>query len=78
MNNSKSFGLDNGRKFSWFDCHCQFLPKDHAYRRNKNSFLNNQIEYSQPPFMLSTDDVWEQIAYFPKVTEEVQFLMIVV
>jgi len=40
MNNSK-FWLDNGRNFSWFDCHHQFLPKDHAYRRNKNSFLNN-------------------------------------
>ena len=45
MNNSKSFWLDNGCKFSWFDCHHQFLPKDHAYRRNKNAFLNNWIEY---------------------------------
>ena len=23
--------------------------------------------------MFSVDDVWEQVAYFPKVTEEVQF-----
>jgi len=38
MNNSKSFWLDNSRKFSWFDCHRQFLPMDHAYRRNKNAF----------------------------------------
>jgi len=25
MNNSKSFWLDNGRKFSWFDCHREFF-----------------------------------------------------
>jgi len=73
MNNSKSFWLDNGRKFSWFDYHHQFFPMDHAYRRNKNAFLNNRVEYSQPPLMLNGDDVWEQVAYFPEVTREVQF-----
>jgi len=30
---------------------------DHSYRRNKNAFLKNRVEYSQPPLMLSGDDV---------------------
>lgn len=73
MNNSKIFWLYSGGKFSWFDCHCQFLPMDHAYPRNKNAFFKNRIEKSWPPLMLSRDDVWEQVAYFPKITEKVEF-----
>ena len=46
---------------------------DHVYRRNKNAFLKNRIECSQPLSILSGDDVWEEVAYFPKVTREVQF-----
>lgn len=36
--NSKAFTLKRGRKTSWFDCHRQFLPDNHAFRRNKVAF----------------------------------------
>jgi len=38
MNKSKAFSLKNGRKVTWFDCHRQFLPCNHVFRRNKEAF----------------------------------------
>ncbi|RDX66644.1 hypothetical protein CR513_54568, partial [Mucuna pruriens] len=38
MKRTKAFALKHNRKVSYFDCHPQFLPLDHPYRRNKNSF----------------------------------------
>ncbi|XP_039115102.1 uncharacterized protein LOC120250331 [Dioscorea cayenensis subsp. rotundata] len=50
MDKSKSFSLVNGSKVSWFDCHRQFLPTHHPFRRNKNDFLKNKIEESLPSY----------------------------
>ncbi|XP_038687502.1 uncharacterized protein LOC119986883 [Tripterygium wilfordii] len=49
MERSKAFTLKNGRKNSWFDCHRQFLDTTHPFRRNKDAFLKNRIEISEPP-----------------------------
>ena len=35
MDKSKAFWLDNGGKVSWFDCHRQYLPHNHHFRKNK-------------------------------------------
>ena len=35
MGKSKAFQLKAGSKVCYFDCHRQFLPKDHLYRRQK-------------------------------------------
>jgi len=61
MNQSKAFRLKNSRKFSWFDFHCQFLPMDHSFRRNKDAFYKNRIEKSQPLHLLFGNELWEQI-----------------
>ncbi|KAL0416192.1 UNVERIFIED_CONTAM: hypothetical protein Slati_3451100 [Sesamum latifolium] len=41
MEHTRAFYLQNGRKACYFDCHIQFLPPDHPYRRNKKAFTKN-------------------------------------
>ncbi|CAK8544012.1 unnamed protein product [Lathyrus sativus] len=55
----KAFSLEKGKKRSWFDCHRQFLPRDHAFRRNKVMFYKNRIETREPPPRLSGEQVWK-------------------
>jgi hypothetical protein len=69
MNNTKAFTLSKGKKTSWFDCHRQFLPHDHAFRRNKVAFLKNRIERDEPPPRLSGEQVWEKVYGIPKITD---------
>jgi hypothetical protein len=69
MNNTKAFTLSKGKKTSWFDCHRQFLPHDHAFRRNKVAFLKNRIERDEPPPRLSGEQVWEKVYAIPKITD---------
>ncbi|KAK4383746.1 hypothetical protein Sango_2746900 [Sesamum angolense] len=38
MEDTCAFCLQNGRKTCYFDCHRQFVPPDHPYRRNKKTF----------------------------------------
>ena len=49
MDSSKAFTLNHSRKTSYFDCHRQFLPQDHPYRRNKKTFIKKKAENSLPP-----------------------------
>ena len=71
LDNTKAFSLSNGRKVSWFDCHRQFLPEGHHFRRNKNDFIKNRVEPSPSPLILTGADVIMQIDDFTlkKVTE---------
>ena len=69
MNKSKAFSLKNGRKVTWFDCHRQFLPCNHVFRRNKEAFYKNRIENDYPPQRLSGEQVYEMVSSIPKSTE---------
>ncbi|XP_059281257.1 uncharacterized protein LOC132034945 [Lycium ferocissimum] len=53
MENSKAFTLKHDRKNTWFDCHHQFLPMDHEFRKMKQAFKKNSIEKDPPPRTLS-------------------------
>ncbi|KAJ7954436.1 Transposon protein, putative, CACTA, En/Spm sub-class [Quillaja saponaria] len=57
MERTKSFYLKNGSKCCWFDCHRQFLPMDHRFRRNKNDFKKGIVEKSPPPLRLSGSEI---------------------
>ncbi|KAL0293820.1 UNVERIFIED_CONTAM: hypothetical protein Sradi_6918600 [Sesamum radiatum] len=57
MDMTKSFNLRYGRKASWFDCHRQFLPLDHPYRKQAYKFHKGRIENDQPPIRLSGEEV---------------------
>nr|GEV27796.1 hypothetical protein [Tanacetum cinerariifolium] len=70
MEKSKAFHLKHGRKTSFFDCHRQFLPKDHPFRRNKDSFTKGRVENNTPPSRLSGLETWRRVQKYPKVTDE--------
>ncbi|GLT25906.1 hypothetical protein SLA2020_010050 [Shorea laevis] len=61
MENSKAFWLEHGRKTSFFDCHQQFLPPDHPFRRNKNDFMKVRTENGTMPERLSSDEMRSRI-----------------
>ncbi|KAL0445304.1 UNVERIFIED_CONTAM: hypothetical protein Slati_2253100 [Sesamum latifolium] len=44
MQDTRAFYLQNGSKACYFDCHSQFLPPDHSYRRNNKAFTKNRVE----------------------------------
>ncbi|KAH0724842.1 hypothetical protein KY284_000707 [Solanum tuberosum] len=69
MENSKAFTLKHDRKNTWFDCHRQFLPMDHEFRKMKNAFRKNKVESDPPPPLLTGHQIWERISQLPKVTE---------
>ncbi|XP_060186702.1 uncharacterized protein LOC132616120 [Lycium barbarum] len=62
MEKTKSCTLKHMGKNSWFDCHRQFLPMDHEFRKNKT-------EHDLPPPTLSGEQIWERVRDLPKVTE---------
>ena len=57
----KGIWLKYGGKFSFFDCHRQFLPMDHSFRRDKTSFRSNVQVLTGPPRKLTSDEVRAQI-----------------
>ncbi|KAL3370947.1 hypothetical protein AABB24_007792 [Solanum stoloniferum] len=56
-------------KNTWFDCHRQFLPMDHDFRKIKNAFRKNKVESDPPPPLLTGHQIWERVSQLPKVTE---------
>lgn len=69
MGKSKAFYLKDGRKGSFFDCHRQFLPKGHSFRKDKKSFLKGRVEHSEPPRMLSSEEVRANVSVLPKICD---------
>ena len=69
MENSNAFTLNNGRKNTWFDCHRQFLPLDHEFRKMENAFRKNNVESNPPPSLLTGYQIWERISQLAKVTK---------
>lgn len=69
MEKSKTFYLKNGRKCTWFDCHRQFLPLNHGFRRSHDEFYKDRIEISVLPPRLKGKQVFERVYNIPKVTE---------
>lgn len=69
MDQSKATWLSASGKHSFFDCHRQFLPDDHPYRRNKNAFKKNRVESSSPPPRLTGEELWQRICELPFIWE---------
>ncbi|XP_042432996.1 uncharacterized protein LOC122019608 [Zingiber officinale] len=68
MEHTKSFQLKCGRKASWFDCHRQFLPRDHPFRRQAYKFRKGKVEIDSPPLRLSGKDIYQRVNRLPHVT----------
>ncbi|XP_045831211.1 uncharacterized protein LOC123922548 [Trifolium pratense] len=69
MEHSKAFYLKNGGKTSWFDCHRQFLPNDHMFRRNKDSFYKDRVDRSEPPPRLTGEQMWNKVHMNPRIID---------
>src|SRR5436189_1297637 len=69
MDRTKVIQLKYSRKPSFFDCHRRFLPYDHRFRRNKKAFWNRHVEASQPPLILTGDEIWERVRHFRRIMD---------
>ncbi|EEE52128.1 hypothetical protein OsJ_33952 [Oryza sativa Japonica Group] len=49
--------LKFGGKYSFFDCHRQFLPIDHSFRSDSHSFLSNTTVSNEPPLRLLGQEI---------------------
>lgn len=63
--------LKEGRKPSFFDSHSQFLPNDHAFRKDKKSFKKGQAEKTPAPKRLSSKEVWDNVHRLPYIMEKI-------
>ncbi|XP_048501793.2 uncharacterized protein LOC130589373 [Beta vulgaris subsp. vulgaris] len=69
MDKSKTFWLEHGGKVTWFDCHRQFLPSDHPFRKNKTAFCKNRVENGVAPHIMSGEELWQCVKDLPKATD---------
>lgn len=53
--------LAKGTKYCWFDCHRQFLPVEHAFRRSLKGFQKKKQVFNPPPPRLTGEQVHAQI-----------------
>ncbi|GLT30776.1 hypothetical protein SLA2020_055650 [Shorea laevis] len=67
MENSKAFWLEYSRKTSFFDCHRQFLPLDHPFRRNKNDFIKGCTENGTMLERLFGDEMHSRIHWLSDI-----------
>ncbi|KAM3378772.1 hypothetical protein P3S68_011185 [Capsicum galapagoense] len=67
MEDTKAFTLKHRGKNSWFDCHRQFLPMQHEFRRNTSDFIKNKTDFEEPQLILSREEIWDRVRNLPKV-----------
>ncbi|KAK4393977.1 hypothetical protein Sango_1868500 [Sesamum angolense] len=69
IDDTRAFHLQYGRKACYFDCHRQFLPKHHSYRRNKKAFTKNCVENKVARTRLTGDQILERVANISPAVE---------
>lgn len=69
MDDSKAFYLRNGRKVCYFDCHRQFLPMNHPFRKNKKDFMKGKVENNIPPRRRNGLEIFDQIKHIPRIVD---------
>ncbi|KAL0456085.1 UNVERIFIED_CONTAM: hypothetical protein Slati_0947700 [Sesamum latifolium] len=64
----------HGRKACYFDCHRQFLPEQHLYRRNKKAFTKNHVDNKVARPRLSEDQILDWVADINPAVQILLFL----
>ena len=64
MTQQKAFRLRNGGKFSWFDFHQFFLPRNYAFRRNRALFRNRKTVNGGPPCRISREQLYVEVEHY--------------
>jgi hypothetical protein len=59
---TRCFRLEFGGKICYFDCHRCWLPSDHIFRGEKDSFRKDTVCYEGPPKRLSGQEIADQLA----------------
>ncbi|KAL0295841.1 UNVERIFIED_CONTAM: hypothetical protein Scaly_3086000 [Sesamum calycinum] len=62
MDDTRAFHLKHGRKACYFNCHRQFFPEHHPYRRNKKAFIMNHVENKIARLRLTRDQLLDRVA----------------
>ncbi|KAL0448713.1 UNVERIFIED_CONTAM: hypothetical protein Slati_1427700 [Sesamum latifolium] len=62
MDDTRAFHLQYSRKAFYFDCHKQFLPEHHPYRRNNKAFTINRVENKVARPRLTGDQILDWVA----------------
>ena len=60
--------FETGGKFSWFDCHRCFLPRNHTLRRNRTSFRKGRIVTGDSPRCIFGEELYAEVEDYPMVT----------
>jgi hypothetical protein len=61
MKETSCFHLKFGGKISYFDCHRCFLPLDHEFRLDSNTFKKSNIILEGPPRHLSDPEIVDML-----------------
>ena len=75
MDQLRATHLKYGVKASWFDCHCRFLPRHHAFRKNHTAFCKGKVVKEGPPSRRSGEELWNEVRSLPKVTTDGDFVI---
>ena len=71
----KALRLINGGKFSWFDHHQCFLPRNHVFRRNRTTFRKDRIVTGGPHRRLFSEELYAKVKDYPMVTTNGDFVI---
>ncbi|KAL0387601.1 UNVERIFIED_CONTAM: hypothetical protein Sradi_2641900 [Sesamum radiatum] len=69
MDDTRAFYLQHDTKAGYFDCHRQFFPAHHPYRRNKKAFMKNRVENKVARLRLIGDQILDRIANISPAVE---------
>jgi hypothetical protein len=61
MKKTSCFRLKFGGKISYFDCHRCFLPLDHEFRLDNDTFKKDNIILEGPPRCLSDPEITDML-----------------
>jgi hypothetical protein len=61
MDDSDAFRLQHAKKVSFFDCHQRFLPSNHPFRNDPQSFLKGRTMRKGSPKRKLGADIMERL-----------------
>ena len=76
MKQQKALRLKHGGKFSWFDCHWCFLPRNHAFRRNRIAFRKGRIVTGGPHRRIFGEKLYTELEHYPMITTNGDFIIL--
>jgi len=67
--------FETGGKFSWFDYHRCFLPRNHSFTRNRTVFRKCRIVIGGSPCRIFGKELYPEVKDYPMVTIKGNFVI---